>query len=422
MTVIQPIFDIAFDFSEGLAAVGTIESADDSVIQRMGYIDGSGQEIVPLQYEWAGNFSEGLAVVAIEKRGNILFGYINRQGDTVVTHQYTFASNFSNGRALVLNEEDNFFGYIDPNGNQVINLVTMQPGGAGDFSEELAQFGVKRALSNLYYLKRYIPEIPITSASFDFSYIDVSGRIVINLEGIYDIALPFSEGLAVVASFQKTSAFAKAGFIDKTGSLVIDLNYEWASDFIEGRAVVSRRDSIDFYPLFGYIDQQGNEIISLKYGIAQPFSEGLAYVFDASFQGFIDLQGNEVLNLNNLGLNADRYDRVGFSENLVAVYTEDLDNSRKNYGYINKRGDVVIPLKYENARRFSEGFAAVQIEDKWGYMFNPLKTLKAKASLKPIMTWNQSNVPSWAQKPTINQFNRFGAKSDNTPHFVLSNF
>ncbi len=40
-------------------------------------------------------------------------------------------------------------------------------------------------------------------------------------------------------------------------------------------------------------------------------------------------------------------------------------------GFINKKGEVVIPLEYDNGRSFSEGLAAVCIESqssKWGYI------------------------------------------------------
>ena len=35
---------------------------------------------------------------------------------------------------------------------------------------------------------------------------------------------------------------------------------------------------------------------------------------------------------------------------------------------LNKDGEVVIPLEYDNAYDFNEDFAGVQIEDKWGFI------------------------------------------------------
>ena len=36
------------------------------------------------------------------------------------------------------------------------------------------------------------------------------------------------------------------------------------------------------------------------------------------------------------------------------------------YGYINKKGEIVIPYQYKSANRFSEGLAAVRENGKWG--------------------------------------------------------
>lgn len=58
-----------------------------------------------------------------------------------------------------------------------------------------------------------------------------------------------------------------------------------------------------------------------------------------------------------------KYDNAGnFSEGLARVK---LDSK---YGYINKMGDMVVPLKYDNANDFVEGLARVKINGKYGYI------------------------------------------------------
>ena len=39
-------------------------------------------------------------------------------------------------------------------------------------------------------------------------------------------------------------------------------------------------------------------------------------------------------------------------------------------GFITTEGKVICPAKYEDARSFSEGIAAVKINDKWGIINN----------------------------------------------------
>ena len=45
---------------------------------------------------------------------------------------------------------------------------------------------------------------------------------------------------------------------------------------------------------------------------------------------------------------------MGFSENLACVRVED------KYGYINRKGEFIIPLQFDTARDFTDGYAVVE--------------------------------------------------------------
>jgi hypothetical protein len=36
------------------------------------------------------------------------------------------------------------------------------------------------------------------------------------------------------------------------------------------------------------------------------------------------------------------------------------------YGYIDTSGKTIIPVQYSNAKSFSEGLAAIQVDERWG--------------------------------------------------------
>lgn len=57
------------------------------------------------------------------------------------------------------------------------------------------------------------------------------------------------------------------------------------------------------------------------------------------------------------------YDYIGWFSEGLAVVQKDL-----SYGYINKNGTVVIPLKYDYASSFSEGLAIIKFNNNWGYI------------------------------------------------------
>lgn len=54
----------------------------------------------------------------------------------------------------------------------------------------------------------------------------------------------------------------------------------------------------------------------------------------------------------------------------VKIFSEGFAAVKLNgkYGFINTKGEVVVPCAYEGAWIFSEGLAAVKLNGKWGYI------------------------------------------------------
>lgn len=103
--------------------------------------------------------------------------------------------------------------------------------------------------------------------------------------------------------------------------------------------------------LWGYIDDDGKVVIEPQYLRAYPFSDGLAKVFDKQGEiKFIDKKNKTIL--------SPKYKQMGnFSEGLCAVNNEHLGGS---FGYIDKKGKVVIPFQHESAGDFKHDFAKVR--------------------------------------------------------------
>ena len=78
-----------------------------------------------------------------------------------------------------------------------------------------------------------------------------TGRFVIKLS--YYCARPFSEGLSCVRVGGKYGV-GRYGFIDKTGTYVINPQYDYAANFRRGMAPVVNNDQ------FQYIDKRGKNI------------------------------------------------------------------------------------------------------------------------------------------------------------------
>lgn len=92
-----------------------------------------------------------------------------------------------------------------------------------------------------------------------------------------------------------------------------------------------------------------------KYDWKDEYYEGLAMVKLDKKYGFIDKTGKEVIPI--------KYDDAESpSEGLAKVKLND------KYGFIDKTGKEVIPIKYDYAEGFSEGLAQVKLNNKWFYI------------------------------------------------------
>ncbi|MGH7823627.1 MAG: WG repeat-containing protein [Candidatus Binatia bacterium] len=83
---------------------------------KWGYIDKTGKYVIDLQFDYAGAFREGLAVVLVDGKE----GYIDRAGRFVIKPQFDYKTlGFSEGFAVVRIGKK--YGYIDNWGKYVIN-------------------------------------------------------------------------------------------------------------------------------------------------------------------------------------------------------------------------------------------------------------------------------------------------------------
>jgi len=104
--VIPPQFDRAMSFCEGLGRVG--------IGDKQGYIDETGKIVIPLQFAEAYPFREGLAGARIDEK----FGYIDKTGAFVIQPQFDHVEPFFEGLAAVMAGEK--WGYIDRTGKYVV--------------------------------------------------------------------------------------------------------------------------------------------------------------------------------------------------------------------------------------------------------------------------------------------------------------
>lgn len=262
-------YDYAGPFCDGLAMV--MKYGEDGN-KKYGHLDKTGTVVIPLEYDWAYSFFDGLALV--RKDGK--YGYIDTTGAVVVPLEYDDAGNFSDGLAVVFKYDadgSRKYSFIDKTGT----VVSLEYNYVGPFSDGLAKVQKQDA-----------------DGSYKNGYIDRTGAVVIPLE--YDSAEDFSEGLARV---EKDREY---GYIDTTGAAIpLTQEYDaYAFNFSDGLAYVMKvagRTEDDEIRKYGFIDKTGSLVIPLEYDRAYNFTDGLAPVMADGKYGFIDKTGAVVVPL-----------------------------------------------------------------------------------------------------------------------------
>lgn len=107
--IIPCTWEYADEFSNGLARVKGFN-------EKMGFINKKGEEIVPCKWKDVGNFSEELARVKNDEGET---GFINTSGVVTIPCEWKDAGNFSEGLVHVLNDKMKY-GYINKRGDVVI--------------------------------------------------------------------------------------------------------------------------------------------------------------------------------------------------------------------------------------------------------------------------------------------------------------
>jgi hypothetical protein len=220
---------------------------------------------------------------------------------------------------LYVIEKDDFYGFSDKSGTQVISP---KYGLVKTFSEGLAPVYV----------------------SGSWGYVDSEGQMKIEPH-LWD-ADSFSEGLAAIRQNRGW------GYIDGIGKLVIQPQYLQARKFSEGLAPV--RDVTGWL----FVDKTGTQVPGLSgFDDAMGFKDGLAAVKVNGKWRFINQKGKKNFDLEFVKVKS-------FGQQLAAVQAKESGK----YGFIDKTGKYIIQPVFEDAKEFSEDLAAVRLSGMWGYV------------------------------------------------------
>lgn len=285
---------------------------------KWGFIDHSGKFVIKPQFRRVKQFSEGLAAADLHAR----WGYINRDGEWVIERQFEDVKDFSAGLAGV--EKDRLWGAVDKKGVVKMPFNYLDIGTAHEVNPDAEDHAVL---------------LPFKEESGKWGFKDFGPHGKGDIPAKYVDVKNFNDGLCPVFNGSLW------GYIDNTGAQVIDYKFISASVFQNRVAECVMGDD------FLWVDQIGTMAKKSRLDSNRLFFDGLALQQKRGKFVFINRTGKR--SFRKKFRFADN-----FSEGLAVVQPVDSDKR----GFIDKRGEMVVPPIYDDARAFSEQLAAVRVD------------------------------------------------------------
>lgn len=257
------------------------------------------------------------------KSGSEQVGYINKSGDFKIDPKFDNCTSFSCGYALAEKDDDIMF--IDKSGKKVKSVD------ASDLYDDYFYYNLIRFQDGDYkgmWDTKFNVAIPA-----DYKY----------------LAQATKDGLIACSEDNK-----EYKYIDTKGKTVITGDFVSAFPFVDGMAVVAEKNNDNYR--YGVIDKKGKYIIEPQKNGLQSIGEGLLGMMKSSSSKVVLIDKN----MNEIGSSYDfpsmSYSPV-FSCGLIRVY-----KSEKGYGFINKKGDEIVPCKYYSAYDYTDDVTFVKKE------------------------------------------------------------
>lgn len=350
--VINFLYDEASEFDQGRSIVAKNEL--------FGMIDRSGEIIFPIEFTDIGQLSEGL----IYAQKDSLYGYYDNNYNLRIPHKFSEAYAFKNDVAKVQFGDNQAF--IDEFGTFVVppGFESIAP-----FSDTLMIFEEDGLLG----LMKLNCEIFIP-AQFDEIGQLANGRALVLMEDMIGY-LDESGKLVIKPQFEtfpndtKRGQFnmnhavvrykGKFGIIDKQGKFVLPASFTSIGDY-SGLIAYSKGKG------WGFMDPSGKIVIQPQYDYAESFVNGLAIVEKLTLQGVIDTKGQIIIPLSYTSVNK-------FSDELFLV------SNGSKYGLYSDKGEFLVPIYYQQIRFVDKDLILLSNQNEVHYLYLPERKL-----IKPV--------------------------------------
>ncbi len=130
--------------------------------------------------------------------------------------------------------------------------------------------------------------------------------------------------------------------------------------FHNGLVVFCQEEAYTYNQKYGYLNKNGEVAIAPRFDGATQFVNGNALVLIDDVWYSIDTNGTIVAQLP--------YDVCTLNGGYALVTHKENNGAEIKYGFVNTKGELILPIEYDNLYPFREGLAAACYNDKWGYL------------------------------------------------------
>ncbi len=171
----------------------------------------------------------------------------------------------------------------------------------------------------------------------------------------FESLIGYSEGFfAIRKAIGKDTVL---GYMNLQGQFATIPNVQWIGLFKNNIAIYATwQPGLEEVKYFGYVKYDGTILSQPIFLEATEFNDGLAFVMNKQSRGYIDTNGKLVKEF-----------KVGFGEifsNNLAV----VQDTTSHFGYLDKNFNIKIPLIYDYAHTFHNGFARVIKGASYGFI------------------------------------------------------
>ena len=307
--LLKPEYDRIDAFTDGFAVVTSLrwpyDSEDDERRYYYGVIDSSLKEIIPCVFEDL-EFDHTLGRFKTEK------GYLSQNGEFVAEYD---------GRELLI---DNRFAFCKPfKDNRAIAVRV---------ANHAYRYGLIDSESH-----------DILPSVFEYLRLLDNGLYQFKLDGLYGLA-------------------------DAEGNILRPNRYNSMGKFTDNLAVVKINNEEEDSVLYGYIDSNGNEVLPTVYPWIGKRQGDYSTVMADGVWGLFSLKDHTIVYFPDVSYLGP------CSEGICSINMGgSFDPKEKRvkgglWGYASSDGQIRIQPRFNTVRGFSEGVAAVKLDEKWGFI------------------------------------------------------